>query len=84
MLEAMPWGERWEISRYRYGGTKKWAKRRIHKIERQQAKGQVGVDEAEGEGWGRRDAVQRSSSHGRVVLLRLAHRSWPVPLVDPP
>jgi hypothetical protein len=41
MLETMPWGERWEISRYRYGGTKKWAKRRIHKIERQQAKGQV-------------------------------------------
>lgn len=38
MLGAMPWRERSEISRYKYRGTKKWAKRRIHKIERQQAK----------------------------------------------
>lgn len=41
MLATLSRRERTEISRYRYGGTKKWAKRRIHKIERQQAKGQV-------------------------------------------
>lgn len=38
MLDAMSWRERSEISRYPYRGTKKWAKRRIHKIERQQSK----------------------------------------------
>ena len=38
MLERMPWHERTEISRYKYRGTKKWAKRRIHKLERAQAR----------------------------------------------
>lgn len=38
LLEKLPWRELAEISRYRYRGTKKWAKRRIHKMERQQAK----------------------------------------------
>jgi hypothetical protein len=38
VLEVLPWRELTEISRYRYQGTKKWAKRRIHKIERQQDK----------------------------------------------
>ncbi len=42
ILEAMPWRERSEISRYKYCGTKKWAKRRIHKIERQLAKWESG------------------------------------------
>jgi hypothetical protein len=44
LLDAMPWRELAEISRYRYRGTKKWAKRRIHKMERQQAKQEEGPD----------------------------------------
>jgi hypothetical protein len=38
LLNSLPWRELAEISRYRYRGTKKWAKRRIHKMERQAAK----------------------------------------------
>lgn len=38
MLDKMPWRERSEISRYKYRGTKKFAQRRIHKMERQEAK----------------------------------------------
>jgi hypothetical protein len=38
MLEKMSWTELSEISRYPYRGSKKRAQRRIHKMERQQAK----------------------------------------------
>ena len=38
MLTDMPWRQLSEIARYPYRGTKKRAQRRIHKIERQQAK----------------------------------------------
>jgi hypothetical protein len=38
LLSKMSWRELSQISRYRYRRSKKSAKRRIHKIERQEAK----------------------------------------------
>jgi hypothetical protein len=38
LLESLPWRRLSEISRYPYQGSKKRAKRRIHKLERQSAK----------------------------------------------
>ena len=38
LVEALPWRQQAEISRYPFRGSKKRAKRRIHKLDRQAAK----------------------------------------------
>lgn len=41
LLDSLPWRELSEIARYPWGGSKKRAKRRIHKIERAEGKRQT-------------------------------------------